>query len=168
MSALFDTGRGKRIAPWRKTPLCYTTSVVETAYSIAKSVKTFYFCEFELTKEISCDIISVLRKCGCDKPLTFNLQVRGVAKVVSRQFRVLETVGSSPAASTKKTVFDGLFYFVEADEDENPPRALRFVFTCFVADICSHYLRARIGFAFQVKPWGARSPKASDRNIHLR
>ena len=27
---------------------------------------------------------------------------RGVAKVVSRQFRVLETVGSSPAASTKK------------------------------------------------------------------
>ena len=30
---------------------------------------------------------------------------RGVAKVVSRQFRVLETVGSSPAASTKKTVF---------------------------------------------------------------
>ena len=37
---------------------------------------------------------------------------RGVAKVVSRQFRVLETVGSSPAASTKKTVFDGLFSFL--------------------------------------------------------
>ena len=34
----------------------------------------------------------------------FNLLIRGVAKVVSRQFRVLETVGSSPAASTKKTV----------------------------------------------------------------
>ena len=27
---------------------------------------------------------------------------RGVAKLVSRQFRVLETVGSSPATSTKK------------------------------------------------------------------
>ena len=31
------------------------------------------------------------------------LDYRGVAKVVSRQFRVLETVGSSPAASTKKS-----------------------------------------------------------------
>ena len=36
------------------------------------------------------------------------LDYRGVAKLVSRQFRVLETVGSSPATSTKtvrKTVF---------------------------------------------------------------
>ena len=33
------------------------------------------------------------------------LDYRGVAKVVSRQFRVLETVGSSPAAST---IFSGL------------------------------------------------------------
>ena len=31
-----------------------------------------------------------------------NVIFRGVAKVVSRQFRVLETVGSSPAASTKR------------------------------------------------------------------
>ena len=31
---------------------------------------------------------------------------RGVAKVVSRQFRVLETVGSSPAASTIFSGFD--------------------------------------------------------------
>ena len=33
------------------------------------------------------------------KPINFN---RGVAKLVSRQFRVLETVGSSPATSTIK------------------------------------------------------------------
>ena len=82
--------------------------------------------------------------------------------------RELETVGSSPAASTKKTVFLTVFFhFVEVGEGENPPRALCIACTTLTADFCSHYLRARIGFAFQVKPWGARSPKASDRNIHL-
>ena len=47
---------------------------------------------------------------GFSKEVIFTLRLnhirklnnRGVAKVVSRQFRVLETVGSSPAASTKK------------------------------------------------------------------
>ena len=39
---------------------------------------------------------------------------------------------SSPAASTKKTVFDGLFYFVEADKDKNPPRA---------SSLCYHLVR---------------------------
>ena len=29
-------------------------------------------------------------------------------------------------------------------------------------------LRSRMEVAFQAKPWGARSPKASVRNIHLR
>ena len=85
----------------------------------------------ELTNTITCDIIFTLqnRKVNTTATLpksyrTNNLIFRGVAKVVSRQFRVLETVGSSPAASTKKTVFDGLFYFVEVGEDENPPGSI--------------------------------------------
>ena len=49
-----------------------------------------------------------------------SLYFRGVAKVVSRQFRVLETVGSSPAASTKKTVFDGLFLFCRSRQGREP------------------------------------------------
>ena len=49
----------------------------------------------------------------------FTLLFRGVAKVVSRQFRVLETVGSSPAASTKKrgitpVVIPLFFFLIEA------------------------------------------------------
>ena len=40
--------------------------------------------------------------------------------MVSRQFRVLETVGSSPAASTKKTVFDGLFLFCRSRQGQEP------------------------------------------------
>ena len=42
--------------------------------------------------------------------------------MVSRQFRVLETVGSSPAASTKKTVFDGLFSFCRSRCGGEPTR----------------------------------------------
>ena len=38
-----------------------------------------------------------ISKCAKTKKL-----YRGVAKLVSRQFRVLETVGSNPATSTKK------------------------------------------------------------------
>ena len=53
--------------------------------------------KWELTNRISCAIMFVLQK----NKSHFN-NFRGVAKVVSRQFRVLETVGSSPAASTKK------------------------------------------------------------------
>ena len=68
---------------------------------------------------------------------------RGVAKVVSRQFRVLETVGSSPAASTKKRRQSlagclRFFSFGRIGEGSNPPRAPRFVFTRFFVDICSH------------------------------
>ena len=41
---------------------------------------------------------------------------RGVAKLASRQFRVLEIVGSNPATSTK-TVSNGLLFFmVEVSE----------------------------------------------------
>ena len=40
--------------------------------------------------------------------------------MVSRQFRVLETVGSSPAASTIKTVFDGLFLFCRSRQGREP------------------------------------------------
>ena len=44
---------------------------------------------------------------------------------------------------------------------------LCYVRTLFVADFCSHLVYARIGFAFQVKPRGARASEANDRNIHL-
>ena len=63
----------------------------------------------ELTNTITCDIMftlqnwMVISKATSLKSVRIdNLIFRGVAKVVSRQFRVLETVGSSPAASTKK------------------------------------------------------------------
>ena len=66
-----------------------------------------------------------------------NLYFRGVAKVVSRQFRVLETVGSSPAASTKKTVFDGLFFILSKPARTRTHLAhLHYVSTWFVTDIC--------------------------------
>ena len=87
--------------------------------------------------------------------------------MVSRQFRVLETVGSSPAASTKKTVFDGLFYFVEADEDENPPRAINIVRTLLADDLCSYYLGARIGFAFSAQSASSSLVSGKHVNIHF-
>ena len=84
-------------------------------FHISDKCKSFYFLNYELTKGICCVIISVLQKCtmifrslGRAQFRVFETKshpgniFRGVAKVVSRQFRVLETVGSSPAASTKK------------------------------------------------------------------
>ena len=68
-------------------------------------------------------VIEYIRCKFGSKPIPTFFINRGVAKVVSRQFRVLETVGSSPAASTKRPFLTVFFYFVEADKDENPPRA---------------------------------------------
>ena len=66
-------------------------------------LKYYYF---ELTKPLKCAIISTLQKITMvHSKYNYSLS-RGVAKVVSRQFRVLETVGSSPAASTTKESFE--------------------------------------------------------------
>ena len=93
-------------------------------------------------------------------------------KVVKKRWRICSGTGDrgfeSRRFDQKDRFWRSFFHSVEAGEDKNPPRAPRFVFTHFVAAICSHYLRAWIGFAFQVKPRGARSPKANGRNIHLR
>ena len=88
--------------------------------------------------------------------------------MVSRQFRVLETVGSSPAASTKKTVFLTVFFHsVEAGEDENPPRAIHIVRTLLADDFCSYYLGARIGFAFSAQSASSSLVSGKRENIHF-
>ena len=96
------------------------------------------------------------------------LKKRGVAKVVSRQFRVLETVGSSPAASTKKrriALAVILLFFVRVGEptrhscDSNvgshiPPEILK---ACF-QDAGSGYIRnwRKSRRSFLLLPWVLR------------
>jgi len=69
----------------------------------------------------------------------------------SGECRNIVPLEQNPAASTKReqTALVVVCFLFAGVGDEN--------FT----------LRSRMEFAFQSKPWGARSPKASDRNIHL-
>ena len=103
---LFDTL--ERVWRWRinvGTILSWTwrdldVSFLPTIWFMA----TFYLClAFGMGIEKKIPPFTIF---DCAKIYKLKSQNRGVAKVVSRQFRVLETVGSSPAASTIFSGFD--------------------------------------------------------------
>ena len=88
--------------------------------------------------------------------------------MVSRQFRVLETVGSSPAASTKKTVLGRSFFILSKPSRTRTHLAhLHYVSTWFVTDICSHFASARIGFAFSAQSASSSLVSGKRENIHF-
>ena len=104
----------------------------------------------------------------CNSKISF----RGVAKVVSRQFRVLETVGSSPAASTIKIRLSlkGSLIFIFRDSNQGSPTARKYSRMPSPSQVCgSAYSLFSSGASAKtvINCFMLRLPAASTKKIRL-